>query len=122
MTINVVALCAVLSFWAPHIAHVPLEVPKVWYDRFADLEDGDTDSHSRQIYEAMTSFADTALLNLTLALKAKPQAQRQSQGGALKVSMWDETLLVFTSDNGMRFTPRQFLSLLARLRHCRAYV
>eukprot|EP01043_Picozoa_sp_COSAG02_P020065 COSAG02_NODE_981_length_15488_cov_27.585093_12_plen_118_part_00 len=101
--------CVGLSFWAPHIAHVPLEVPKLWYDRFAHLEDGDTDSHSRQIYEAMTSFADTALLNLTLALKAKPQARGDHQGGAMSVSMWDETLLVLTSDNGMRFFPRQFL-------------
>ena len=90
-------------FWAPHIAHVPLEVPKVYYDRFADLEGGDVDRHSRQIYEAMTSFADTAILNLTLALKAKANkhtAQSDTHTAGVVVSMWDETVFVFTSDNG----------------------
>jgi arylsulfatase A-like enzyme len=28
-------------FWAPHIAHVPLQVPKEYYDKFSHLEDGD---------------------------------------------------------------------------------
>ena len=93
------------SFWAPHIAHVPLEVPKLWYDRFTDLEDGDVDRHSRQIYEAMTNFVDTALLNLTLILKGTPQYRSPAQGSIPGVSMWDETILVFTSDNGGRVDP-----------------
>lgn len=74
----------------------------MYYDRFANLEDGDVDRHSRQIYEAMTSFADTAILNLTLALQAKPQHQNHTQAGTSTstVTMWDETLFVFSSDNG----------------------
>ena len=100
----------VLSFWAPHISHVPLEVPKLWYDRFGDLQDGDVDMHARQIYEAMTNFADTALLNVTLALKAKPQDRGEAQGAVSSVSMWDKTLLVFTSDNGTQLPRFQCLA------------
>ena len=42
--------------------------------------------HERQNYHAMVKFADAALGNVTGALKAK--------------GMWDNTLLVFSSDNG----------------------
>ena len=76
-------------FWAPHIAHVPLEVPTEYYVRFDNLPDGDTANHARQIYEAMTNFADTMVGNLTAALKGKEQ-----RGGR---SMYDDTLIVFTS-------------------------
>lgn len=70
-------------FRAPHIAHVPLQVPSQFYDRFADLPEGDLSTHPRQIYEAMTNFADTAIGNLTRAMD-----ERQ---------MWNDTLLIFTS-------------------------
>ena len=77
-------------FWAPHIAHVPLEVPSEYYVRFDNLPDGDTANHARQIYEAMTNFADTMVGNLTAALKGKGR-----EGGGR--SMYDDTLIVFTS-------------------------
>ena len=69
--------------------------------------------HARQIYEAMTNFADTALLNVTLALKAKPQDRGEAQGAVSSVSMWDKTLLVFTSDNGTQLRRFQCLALWA---------
>ena len=38
-------------FWALHIAHVPLQVPRQYYDRYEDLAGGDVGNHARQIYQ-----------------------------------------------------------------------
>ena len=70
-------------FWAPHIVHAPLEVPKRFLDRFARVA---ADDWRRQRYLAMTNYMDSAVGNVSAALQQR--------------GMFDNTLLVFTSDNG----------------------
>lgn len=76
-------------FWAPHIAHVPLQIPRAYYDKWADFvaqSGGDRPNHARQIYTAMTSFADEMIGSLAAKLQEK--------------RMWGNTLFILTSDNG----------------------
>ena len=73
-------------FWAPHIVHTPLQVPQAFIDKFAFMAPTDKPSHQRQVYHAMVNFADTAVQNVTNLLKKK--------------GMWDDLLLVFSTDNG----------------------
>ena len=95
-----------LVFYAPHVAHCPLQVPKAYYDKFAFMADDegkcaaqtvkglhDIDPHfpdleykCRQQYHAMVHVMDEVVGNITTALKAK--------------AMWDNTLVVMSSDNG----------------------
>lgn len=42
-------------FWAPHIVHVPLEVPTAYYDMFAGMKDA---MWQRRFYHAMTYYID----------------------------------------------------------------
>jgi arylsulfatase B len=71
-------------FWAPHIVHTPLEVPKVFFDKFEFMAASDKPSGERQTYHAMVDFADEAIGNWTAALKAK--------------GMWDDMIVVFSAD------------------------
>lgn len=73
-------------FWAPHIAHAPLQVPEKISDEFDFISPTDKPTHQRQRYHAMVKFADAAIANVTAALKKK--------------KMWDDLLIVFMSDNG----------------------
>lgn len=73
-------------FWAPHVAHGPLQVPDSFASHFDFITSTDLPSHPRQNYAAMVQFADHAVGNVTDALRAK--------------GMWDNTLIVFMSDNG----------------------
>lgn len=68
-------------FWAAHTVHTPLQVPKLWYDRFEHV-----DNEPRRKYLAMVNWLDTAIHNVTDLLKTK--------------QMYDSTLIVFSSDNG----------------------
>ena len=68
-------------YLAPANSHAPLEAPQ----RFLDLYPSDWYLDRRQ-YAAMCSFWDEIAGNVTRALQAK--------------SMWDQTLFVFSSDNG----------------------
>ncbi len=68
-------------YFAAANSHSPLEAPQ----RFLDMYPEDWYLDRRQ-YAAMCSFWDEILGNLTTALKTK--------------NMWDNTLLVFSSDNG----------------------
>lgn len=68
-------------YLAPANSHTPLEAPQ----RFLDLYPADWYLDRRQ-YAAACSFWDEILGNVTAALKAR--------------NMWDNTLLVFSSDNG----------------------
>lgn len=68
-------------FWAAHTIHAPLQVPKLWYDRFEHADDA-----RRRKYLAMVNWLDTAIGNVTDLLKAK--------------QMYESTLIVFSSDNG----------------------
>ena len=40
-------------FWAPHIVHSPLQVPKVYYDKFSHIPDW-----RRRRYHAMVNYMD----------------------------------------------------------------
>lgn len=72
---------AFFAFWAPHVAHTPLMVPKVAYDHFAHVADW-----RRRRYLAMVYYIDGALGTVVQALKDK--------------NMYDNTLIVMSSDNG----------------------
>jgi len=70
-------------FWAPHIVHVPLEVPTAYYDMFAGMQ---YSSYERRFYHAMTYYIDEAIGNVTQKIKDE--------------GMWDDTLIVVHADNG----------------------
>mmetsp|Transcript_100598 Transcript_100598/g.288277 ORF Transcript_100598/g.288277 Transcript_100598/m.288277 type:complete len:575 (-) Transcript_100598:574-2298(-) len=72
-------------FYAPHIVHEPLQVPEDWLAKFDFMTDDD-DDNNRQRYNAMVHFLDSAIGNVTDAVKAR--------------GMWDNTLIVFSADNG----------------------
>lgn len=95
-----------LLFYAPHVAHCPLQVPKEYFDKFSFMENDEDKCrvqtvkgiHSidpkhpdlpykcRQIYHAMVMVMDEVVGNVTNALKSK--------------GMWDNTLVIMSSDNG----------------------
>ena len=81
------AAAPLFLFWAPHVAHAPLQAPQAFIDRLGFIAPTDQRGHQRQVYHAMVAFADAAVANVTAALKAKP-------------GMWENTLVVFSSDNG----------------------
>ena len=68
-------------FWAPRVAHSPLQVPQQQLDHFAFIDDG-----ARRIYHAMVWWVDEAIGNATAQLKASGQ--------------WNHTLVVLHADNG----------------------
>jgi len=95
-----------LLFYAPHVAHCPMQVPKEYYDKFDWMTDDegkcaqqtvkglhsidprfpDLEYKCRQQYHAMVMIMDEVVGNVTDALKAK--------------GMWEDTLVVMSSDNG----------------------
>lgn len=72
-------------FYAPHIAHEPLQVPEGWMTKL-DFIENDDEFNDRQKYLAMVHYLDSAVGNLTDAIKASGQ--------------WNDTLVVFAADNG----------------------
>lgn len=64
--------------------HSPYEVP----DEYLDPKI--TSAHSKQTMFGMIKFMDQAVLNVTTAMKS--------------LGMWDNTLLVFSADNGGEVT------------------
>lgn len=72
--------------WAPHGVHEPLQAPQAYIDRFDFIAPTDQVGGERQKMKAMINFADDAVGNVTAALRAK--------------GMWENTLVVFMSDNG----------------------
>ena len=68
-------------YYAPHIAHAPLQVPGEYLKKFSFI-----DTHDRQYYHAMISYLDDVIGSVTAALKAH--------------RLWDNLLLVVSSDNG----------------------
>lgn len=77
-------------FHAFHLLHTPLQVPNYYFQQINKtvVEQGGKafDSKNRQLVMAMTHYLDDTIRNLTDALKEK--------------DMWENTLLVFTTDNG----------------------
>ena len=82
--------CMKLSTTLPVTVHTPYEAPPTFMERFnfiADTPVGDTyPTADRQRYAAMTNFIDTAVGNVTDALRAR--------------GLWDDLLILSTSDNG----------------------
>ena len=72
-----------LLYFAPHSAHMPLEVPAAQLARFANVS---ADSEPRRFYSAMVNYVDYHIGQVVGALKAK--------------GMWDNTLLFLSADNG----------------------
>lgn len=68
-------------YYAFQINHNPLQAPDGYWERFSGIED-----EKRRNYTAMTPFMDQAMENLTKALRQR--------------GMWDNTVLVWISDNG----------------------
>ena len=94
-------------FYAAHIAHSPVQVPKEYLLEFNNDEgicqdynyNGQTHNavypgfnvssanwHCRSIYQSMVNYLDTIIGNITAKLIANGQ--------------WDNTLIVFSADNG----------------------
>lgn len=89
-------------FYAPHVAHCPLQVPKKYLDKFNFGNDQaacsaqtpsigadpkkDPKFSCRNQYHAMVNLLDDIIDTLTTELK--------------NANLWDSTLLIFTSDNG----------------------
>lgn len=68
-------------FWAPHLVHVPMEIPQHYEDRWASIKDTD-----RRIMNAMIEYADDEIKEVVGALHEQ--------------DIWDDTLIVVHSDNG----------------------
>ena len=112
------AATPLLVFYAPHVAHCPLQVPKDYYDKFSFMEDDegkcaaqtvkglhsidphfpDTEYKCRQQYHAMVMVMDEVVGNITEAFKAK--------------NMWDNTLVVMSSVMSIILVPAQLPACL----------
>jgi len=68
-------------FHSFHLMHSPLQVPKEWEEKFMFLQNPD-----RRKYAAMTHYMDDALGKIVQKFKDK--------------GMWENTLMVVSSDNG----------------------
>lgn len=67
--------------YCPRVAHYPLQAPREYQDRFGFIP-----HRHRKVYTAMIAYLDDALRTIVRALQ--------------RVDRWENTLLVFTTDNG----------------------
>lgn len=51
-------------YWAPHLVHAPLEMPRVWYENFSSIE-----FEPRRRHHAMVSYLDSLVGRVTNELK-----------------------------------------------------
>ena len=72
-----------LLYYGSHVPHTPMQVPQRYLDRFLNVTEV---SLTGQGYAAMVAVLDDAVRNITGALK--------------DTGLWDNTLLIFQSDNG----------------------
>jgi len=73
-------------FHAFHLLHSPLQIPEVWLKNFTFMEVKGRSDELRRQYNAMVQYMDNEIGKFVNALKSR--------------RMWDNTLLVFVSDNG----------------------
>ncbi|KAG7374800.1 twin-arginine translocation pathway signal protein [Nitzschia inconspicua] len=109
-------------FYAPHVAHCPLQVPQEYLDRFDFMSDDETMCNAqtstvigpddtapkyscRKQYHAMVKVLDDIIGTLVDRLKDR--------------GMWDNTLLIFTSDNGGPVNPEESAATNHPLRGCK---
>eukprot|EP00039_Didymoeca_costata_P029876 m.26828 g.26828 ORF g.26828 m.26828 type:complete len:552 (+) comp7838_c0_seq2:45-1700(+) len=69
-------------FWATHIVHGPLEIPDAQLAKFTKI----IDNKQRALYHSMVNYIDTAIGNVVDDYKNH--------------SMYDNLLIIFSSDNG----------------------
>ena len=67
-------------YYAPHIVHMPYQVPDKYLKKFDFIDD-----KLRQVYHAMVNYLDDIIGDLVKALKAK--------------GFWDNLLFIASSDN-----------------------
>ena len=68
-------------FYATHLVHTPLQIPQAVLDKFAHI-----DGEERRLMRAMAFYLDLLVGEIADTLK--------------QYGMWEDTLLVFHSDNG----------------------
>lgn len=68
-------------YYAPHIVHMPYQLPQEYLDKFSFIDD-----ELRRYYHAMVFYLDGVIGDLTDALKRR--------------GLWDNLLFVTSSDNG----------------------
>ena len=73
-------------YYAPHIAHMPYQVPEKYLKKFDFI-----DNELRQVYHAMINYLDDVVGELIQALKVK--------------GLWDNLLFISSSDNGGPVNP-----------------
>eukprot|EP00933_Yihiella_yeosuensis_P046980 TRINITY_DN425_c0_g1_i4.p1 TRINITY_DN425_c0_g1~~TRINITY_DN425_c0_g1_i4.p1 ORF type:complete len:543 (+),score=97.31 TRINITY_DN425_c0_g1_i4:52-1629(+) len=77
-------------FYSFHLLHTPLQVPKSYLQKVEEIvaaKGGKPfDTQNRKLYAAMTLYMDEAIGEVVKALKSR--------------GMYDDTLIVFTADNG----------------------
>jgi arylsulfatase I/J len=100
--------------YTPHVAHVPLQVPKAYFDKFAFMKDTDETqciTQSMEGFTPMTSEVYPGFGNITENYSCRAQyaaminLMDDNIGELVQAlvendNMWDNTLLVFSSDNG----------------------
>eukprot|EP01084_Bolivina_argentea_P227476 384168_1 len=85
--------------YTPHICHTPYQVPKEYFVVYPNDDNmcnankiypgfnaSNTGPHCRSVYQSMVNLLDIIIGNITTLLKSN--------------NLWDNTLLVFTGDNG----------------------
>lgn len=109
-------------FYGPHVAHCPLQVPQEYLERFDFMTNDETMCQAqtstvvgphdtspkfscRKQYHAMVKVLDDIIGSLVDRLK--------------RHDMWDNTLVVFTSDNGGPVNPEESASTNHPLRGCK---
>ena len=76
-----------------HIVHEPLQVPNTTYDEYGAVVDDyyAMGMNHRRLYQSMVMYMDQAVGELAGLLRSK---------AVLDHRMWDDTLIVFQTDNG----------------------
>jgi arylsulfatase I/J len=81
-------------FYSSHLAHLPLQVPDQWIQKFAHMKNQNNctpEKHwnCRRNYRASVNMLDEIIHNVTKLFQKK--------------GMWDDTVMVFMGDNGASF-------------------